>query len=63
MSGANGPAPDHLTALAQLTAEPERFTLFAALRLLEQVFDDRPRLGEARRAGDDAVRIGQLSSK
>src|SRR5262249_7493617 len=33
--------------------------LFAALRLLEQVFDDRPRLGEARRAGDDAVRIGQ----
>ena len=46
-------------ALERLGAEPHRFTLFAALRLLEQCFPERPRLGESRRAADDAVRFGQ----
>ncbi|MDB6087518.1 MAG: type secretion protein family [Gammaproteobacteria bacterium] len=65
MAGANGQPPDHLTAarrptaLEQLAAEPHRFTLFAALRLLEQSFGARPRLGEGRKAADDAVRLGQ----
>ena len=36
-----------------------RFTLFAALRLLEQAFADQPRLGESRKAADDPVRLGQ----
>jgi type VI secretion system protein ImpH len=45
--------------LGPLGAEPERFTLFAALRLLEQVFASHPRLGEARRAADEPVRLGQ----
>jgi type VI secretion system protein ImpH len=45
--------------LGPLKAEPERFTLFAALRLLEQVFANHPRLGEARRAADEPVRLGQ----
>jgi type VI secretion system protein ImpH len=49
-------------ALARLSAEPHRFTLFAALRLLEQCFPDRPRLGESRRAADDPVRLGQTPS-
>ena len=39
--------------------QPYRFTLFAALRLLEQLYPERPRLGEARRLGDDAVRLAQ----
>jgi type VI secretion system protein ImpH len=52
-------APDPTELLAPLSAEPVRFTLFAALRLLEQAYPDRPRLGEARKAGDDPVRLGQ----
>jgi type VI secretion system protein ImpH len=53
--GALGRAP----ALEQLGAQPHRFTLFAALRLLEQCFPDHPRLGESRKAADDPVRLGQ----
>ncbi|HEY0942641.1 MAG TPA: type VI secretion system baseplate subunit TssG [Steroidobacter sp.] len=45
--------------LAELQSRPHGYTLFAALRLLEQVFAANPRLGEARKAGDDAVRLGQ----
>lgn len=46
-------------ALAQLQSQPHGYSLFAALRLLEQTFAERPRLGEARKAADDAVRLGQ----
>lgn len=51
--------PDDLSALTQLQAQPHAFSLFAALRLLEQSFAQQPRLGESRKAADDAVRIGQ----
>lgn len=47
-----------MNALAQLEDNPRRFSLFAALRVLEQAFPDRPRLGESRKASDDAVRLG-----
>jgi type VI secretion system protein ImpH len=47
-----------LTELERLRTEPRAFTLFAALRVLEQAFPDRPRMGESRKAGDDAVRLG-----
>jgi len=58
---APGPAgsPRAAAALHRLAAEPHRFALFAALRLLEQAHAARPRLGEARKSSDDAVRIGQ----
>jgi type VI secretion system protein ImpH len=59
MAGENGTPPDSLKLLGPLEAQPEQFTLFAALRLLEQVFDGRPRLGEARKAADEPVRLGQ----
>ena len=59
MAGADGLSPDNLKALDQLAAEPYRFGLFAALRLLEQAYPGRPRLGESRKASDDAVRLGQ----
>lgn len=45
--------------LGQLQSQPHGYSLFAALRLLEQAFADRPRLGESRKAADDAVRLGQ----
>jgi type VI secretion system protein ImpH len=50
---------DQLNPLQRLAAEPHRFSLFAALRLLEQAHADRPRLGESRRAATEAVRLGQ----
>ena len=45
--------------LEALRADPRRFHLFLALRLLEAAHPDRPRLGESRRPRQDAVRIGQ----
>jgi type VI secretion system protein ImpH len=47
-----------LSALDQLRSAPERFGLFAALRVLEHAYADRPRLGESRKASDDPVRLG-----
>jgi type VI secretion system protein ImpH len=52
-------SPVDLSALARLLAQPHRFSLFAALRVLEQSHADRPRLGESRKASDDAVRVTQ----
>ena len=48
-----------MSSLDRLRDEPYRFTLFAALRLLEQLYPQRPRLGEGRRASDDAIRLAQ----
>ena len=59
MAGQDGHAAHHLEALQQLRQEPHRFSLFAALRLLERVDQTRPRLGEARRPADEWVRIEQ----
>ena len=47
------------TALARLQAQPHAFSLFAALRLIEQCHAGQPRLGESRKASDDVVRLGQ----
>lgn len=59
MAGESRMPPDDLNPLAQLQAQHHRFALFAALRLLEQSFSEHPRLGESRKAADDAVRLGQ----
>ena len=48
-----------MTDLTALRDEPHRFSLFAALRLMERVYADRPRLGESRRASEDAIRLAQ----
>lgn len=45
--------------LADLQAQPHRFSLFAALRVIERAYAQQPRLGESRKASDDAVRLGQ----
>jgi type VI secretion system protein ImpH len=48
-----------MSSLERLRDEPYRFSLFAALRLLEQLNPERPRLGEGRRVSDDAIRLAQ----
>jgi type VI secretion system protein ImpH len=48
-----------MSELTSLQDEPHRFSLFAALRLMERVHADRPRLGESRRASEDAIRLAQ----
>ncbi len=45
--------------LDDLREQPEQYTLFAALRRVEQAYPDRPRLGESRKAADDPVHIAQ----
>ncbi len=59
MAGADRLASHPLTALQRLRQEPHRFSLFAALRVLEQADPARPRLGEARRPADESVRLEQ----
>lgn len=51
--------PDNLSPVQRLQSRPHGFSLFAALRLLEQTFAQQPRLGESRKAADDRVRLGQ----
>jgi type VI secretion system protein ImpH len=48
-----------MSQLDDLHASPEHYTLFGALRRVEQAHRDRPRLGESRKAADDPVRICQ----
>jgi type VI secretion system protein ImpH len=48
-----------MNELMQLRDEPHRFSLFAAMRLLERAYVDRPRFGESRRASEDPVRLAQ----
>lgn len=48
-----------MSAFERLQEQPHAFSLFAALRLLEQTYADRPRLGESRRLAQEAVRLEQ----
>jgi type VI secretion system protein ImpH len=48
-----------VSALAPLREQPHRFSLFAALRLLERHAPDKPRIGEARRTAQVVARLGQ----
>lgn len=51
-------APD-LTRLQALKDDPTRYHIFQALRIIEAVYDNNPRLGRSRRPSQDAVRLGQ----
>jgi type VI secretion system protein ImpH len=48
-----------MSLLDDLSQSPEHYSLFGALRRIEQEYRDRPRLGESRKAADDPVRITQ----
>ena len=55
-------APDSLVqagALQRIAAEPWRYDFFQAMRLIENQYRDKPRLGTARRPADEPVRLGQ----
>ncbi|MBJ6372537.1 type VI secretion system baseplate subunit TssG [Sedimentitalea arenosa] len=51
--------PDDLSHFERLSAEPEKHHVFQALRVIEAVYSDAPRLGESRRPREDKVRLGQ----
>jgi type VI secretion system protein ImpH len=59
MAAETGTSPDLLALYQALEAEPFRFGFFAALRRIEALHADRPRLGQSMRASDDAIRLGQ----
>ncbi|MFN7726934.1 MAG: type VI secretion system baseplate subunit TssG [Rubrivivax sp.] len=48
-------------ALAAMAAQPHRWNFYQALRLLEALHPDKPRLGQARRPGDEPLRLGQAA--
>src|SRR5882757_3007262 len=55
-------APEHLTPLlAALREHPRRFSLFAALRLLERLCAEQPRSGESPQVSEALVRFAQRS--
>lgn len=53
---------DPVDALRKLEDDPFGFDFFAALRLLENAYADKPRIGQSTRPQDDAVRFGQPPS-
>lgn len=62
MAGTARQTPDPVTLEAALAAAPEAFELFEALRRIECVHPERPRLGESTRPVEDAVRLGEMPS-
>jgi type VI secretion system protein ImpH len=59
MAGHERDATAALRRLAALSADPTRYHLFMALRLIEAAHPGRPRLGRSSRPAEDPVRIGQ----
>ncbi|WP_137937483.1 type VI secretion system baseplate subunit TssG [Chitinivorax sp. B] len=50
---------DPLSQLQDLVARPDHYEFYAALRLIEAAYPDKPRIGQSLRPQDDAVRLGQ----
>ena len=62
MAGKGGNKNAALELIALLTQEPYRFGYFEALRQLECLHAEYPRLGESKRPVDDVIRLGQTPS-
>ncbi len=62
MASANRPPTTALSRLKALAADPTRFNFQRAMRILDAAHPDRPRLGESKRPGQDAVRLEQECS-
>jgi len=60
MATATRHTTDPVVALQKLRAEPHRYSLFAALRLIERAYSNHPRLGESRRTSNEPVRLAQV---
>jgi len=54
--------PDPLGLVEAIGAAPHRFDFYQAVRRLEAAYPDAPRVGEARRGREEAVRFGQQVS-
>lgn len=52
-------APARQPRLDRLAADPTKYHVFKALRLIETAFPGNPRLGHSRRPSQDPVRLGQ----
>ncbi len=50
---------DDLEFWGEASTDPHKFGFFAAIRKIECLFSDKPRLGESSHARDDAVRLAQ----
>ncbi len=62
MAATNGRATARLALFASLAQAPWSFDFFQALRRIEGLFAERPRLGKALRPGDEPVRLSQEAS-
>ncbi|SDG77767.1 type VI secretion system baseplate subunit TssG [Dyella sp. 333MFSha] len=62
MDGSLRHAPDPLTLFEALRGDPSSFDWFEALRRVECVHADRPRLGRSVRPADDPVRLAHTPS-
>ena len=59
MASHPGSPPNHLTWLAELQRAPFDFDFHVALRRLESMYRELPKLGEAMRPSDEPLRLGQ----
>jgi type VI secretion system protein ImpH len=62
MASTDGRATARVALFAALARAPWKFDFFQALRRIENLFADRPRLGKALRPGDEPVRLSQEPS-
>jgi type VI secretion system protein ImpH len=62
MAGTHRNENPDLDLIAGLTQEPYTFGFYEALRQLECLYRNHPRLGKTVRPGDDAIRLGQTPS-
>ncbi len=59
MAGEDGSTPEDLKFFEALQREPYRFGFFSLVRRLENIYRDKPRIGESVRPIDDSLRLGQ----
>lgn len=62
MASKIGAATDRVALIEALRLEPYKFGFHAALRRIESVYADKPRIGTSLRPADDAVRFRQAPS-
>lgn len=51
-----------MNILQEISDNPHKFGFYEAMRLVENYYSDKPRLGETLRSADDVVRLGQTPS-
>jgi type VI secretion system protein ImpH len=59
MAAEDRTASSRVELLRRLSEEPERWSLYAALRAIEATCLDLPRLGDARKPAEEWIRLGQ----